>query len=393
MLGKLTKVGFLVLILALLTSVVAYAEEDMDDPVRLIGEITAVDTTAGTFSLEARNGASMIFHVAEETNYRSIDGSIKDLGDLQAGMKALVIGKRDANGGLVALMVAAGLPEDLPNIMKLKGVVEGVDLQGNAFALKSHEGEILRIAVGERTRYRSRDGSVEDLSDLNEGMRVQVGAVRREDGSLFALLVAASSASERPQRFKVLGEITQVIPGQNQFEVTSQSGDPLTITVNARTTFRSRDGSIDDIHDLKKGMKAIVVGFVGEEGQHIALIVGVADPEDPNPKPPQIDVKTIGRITSIGDHSFNIETRNQGNLTFTVTGSTVFKSRDGSVDGFDDLQVGMIVGVGAKRLGNGDLMALVVGVATRRGGRLVENPSGVPSSSEIPVTEFPTTLN
>ena len=62
-------------------------------------------------------------------------------------------------------------------------------------------------------------------------------------------------------------------------------------------------------------------------------------------------------------------------LTFTVDGSTTYKSRDGSIESFEDLQLGMIAAVGGKELGNGDLKAIVVGATLPKSDR-GELPSG-----------------
>jgi hypothetical protein len=73
----------------------------------------------------------------------------------------------------------------------------------------------------------------------------------------------------------------------------------------------------------------------------------------------------LGRISSIDDQSFTIESRNQGSLTFTVNSSTIYKSRNGSVDDFEDLQVGMITAVIAEKTWDGTYNAIIVGAGRR----------------------------
>jgi len=326
---------------------------------RALGEITSVNAITKSFTLQARSGEELQFKVNAQTKFRSPDGSIQGIEDLQSGMRALVVAIESEGNELLALMVAAGIPDDLPNVMRASGVIESVHVSESMFALETKDGDHLQFVVNDRTRFQSRDHSINGLEDLEPGMAAIVGAVVQEEGPPLALLVGAGKPQADRERIKVIGEITKVVPGQGTFDLTTRDGTDLTFNVVDKTVFRSRDGSIEDIHDLKKGMHAIVGGIKGEDGNLIALFVAAGNPEDA----PQMDVKAAGKITNLGDRSFTIQTRNQGSLTFTVDDSTIFKSRNGEVSSFDDLQIGMIVGVGAKELGAGQLKAIFVGVA------------------------------
>ncbi|MEE8567620.1 MAG: DUF5666 domain-containing protein [Anaerolineales bacterium] len=172
------------------------------------------------------------------------------------------------------------------------------------------------------------------------------------------------------------GDITKVVPGQGSFTLKTQEGEVISFLTNDRTRFVSRDGSVTDIHDLKKGMIALVGAVEKEEGSLMAIFVAAADfPDRP------VDVRVGGQIIYLGERSFTIETRGGDRMTFSVDGSTRYRSRDGSVEGFDDLQVGMIAIVGAKELRNGELKAVWVGVGRssaerdgRDSNRLEERP-------------------
>jgi hypothetical protein len=154
------------------------------------------------------------------------------------------------------------------------------------------------------------------------------------------------------------GEITGVVPGQSTFTLETRAGEALTFQTNDRTRFRSRDGSVEDIHGLKKGMVAIVGALEQNDGTLLAIFVGVGYPEDERPI---VDVWSIGRIVALEERSFTIVTRGGESEEFLVDGSTVYRSRDGSISDFDDLEEGMIVLVGAKELGGGQLKVVWVG--------------------------------
>ncbi len=363
MVGKFVKAGLLVLILSSVLAVRVNAEEEINTPkVRVVGEITGVNLDENTFVLNTRQGEDLKFLVIERTKYRSPDGSIHGLEDLSPGMKALVVAIRHPQRGLVALTVAAGEPDNLPETFRVNGKVIGVDLQTSTFSLLTDSGDTQRFKVIDRTRFKSRDGSVKGIHGLAIGMLTTVVAVKTEEGTPIAVLVVVGTQQDQPKRFEMLGEITNVVPGQDKFDLLNRAGESISITVSDRTRFRSRDGSIQDIHDLKAGMHAMVAGVVREDGEHHALLVAAGAPGNDAPRLPRGDARAAGRISSIEDRSFTIKTHNQGSLTFMVDSSTVFKSRDGRVDGFDDLEVGMIVGVVAKTQDDGRLIAVIVGV-------------------------------
>ncbi len=387
MTGKLSTAIVMVVLLSMITTGVVLADEQVEQQrVRFIGEITEVDLDSSSFALHSIAGKNLRFAVGEQTVFRSRDGSIQGLSDLSVGMKALVSAIRDSEGDLLAVIVAASEANDLPEIKRSAGTITTVNAEESSFVLHTNQGQLQEYAVGSRTRYRSRDGSVQSLSDIEPGMAAVVVSLDREDQIPLALLIGVARSDERPKRFTVIGEIIDVVPGQGTFDLETRNGRMLSFSVTERTKFRSRDGSIEDIHDLKKGMHAIVVGVWGSEGTIFALGVAAVDPDDINDLP-KFDLRALGRITSIGDQTFTIETRNQGSLTFSVDGSTRYISRRGNVESLEDLQIGMIAAVGAKELGNGDLKAILVGVGVPQIKRSAINSEVLPGRT--PINEGP----
>ena len=357
MMGKVSKALVFVLAVSLVMVSSAYAEEDViGDRIRVGGRIMGIDLQANTFSLHTLGGDDLQFIVTPTTRFRSPGGSIQKLSDLEVGMRALVIGTK-SESELVALAIVAAKQDD-PDRVRVFGEVIGVASTGGSFSLEKRDGEVVTILTDERTHFRSRDGSIQGLDDLETGMIALVIAVEQEDGGLLGLVVAAGHKQDLPnnlRRFK--GEITKVVPGQDTFSLETREGEVISFQTNDRTRFVSRDGSVTDIHDLKKGMIALVGAVEKEEGTLMAIFVAAADiPDRP------VDVRVGGQIISLGERSFTIETRGGDRMTFSVDGSTKYKLRDGSVEGFDDLQVGMLAIVGAKELGNDDLKAVWVGV-------------------------------
>ncbi|MCZ6530087.1 MAG: DUF5666 domain-containing protein [Chloroflexi bacterium] len=352
---RIATLGVLAVSLLVPSAVLAQIEapERPDGATRAAGEITGVVPGQGTFSLTTRQGSELEFQTNAETKFRSPNGSVEGIHDLKKGMKAFVVAAEQDNGTLLALMVAAGHPEDLPDGKQLGGVIESVNLEAQSFTLKTRDGEPVRIQIGDRTRFRGE--GIEGLSDLEPGMHARVVAIEQDEGGMMALLVAAGEPKDRPEVIKLGGEITGVVPGQGTFTLLNREGEEIELSTNERTKFHSRDGSVQDIHDLKKGMLARVGAVRQDDRQLLALVVAIGNPED-RPDRPELDVKVGGEVVATGDRSFTIQTRDGERMSFTVNENTHYRG----IGGLVELEIGMMAAVGANETDDG-LLAVFVG--------------------------------
>ncbi len=339
---------------------VAYAEGDAPDSnIRVAGVILSVDFPGNTFAVRTLSGTDVHVHVTGNTEYRSRDGSIQAFEDLVVDMRTIVAGQERGDGTINASVVFVATPEELPELMRSKGEVG--DVGDRFFTLLTEDGRSLIINVIDRTRFRSGNGEMNTLGDLKPGMAALVSAAKTEDNGIVALVVAAGNPGGdfRDRIFRTTGEITGVVPGQETFTVQSNEGESIAFVTGERTKFRSGDGSVTGIHDLKRGMFTMVGAIKMEDGTNLALVVLVGNPED-RPERPKV-VSASGKIVSLSSNSLTIETRSGEQKTFSVDGSIKYKSRDGSVNSFDDLEIGMIAIVGGRGLGNGEMLAVIVG--------------------------------
>lgn len=273
------------------------------------------------------------------------------------------------SAGILSLVLTLVLPataaaeEDSASRFRAAGEVTGIDRGASTFTLQPREGDELTIEVTEDTVFHSRDGSISGLEDMQAGMRAFVRGRVTEDGDRIARGVAVGDPAGRPEFERYAGTVASVVPGQNTFSVELRDGGETAFETSDRTRFRSRDGSVDGLEDLKKGM-LVRVGALAQDGGLLALVVLAGNPEDRPGQ--QVDIRRVGRIVSLGHNELTIETRSGEPFTFSVDGSTVYKSRDGSLDSFDDLEVGMIAAVGAKEIGNGQLKAVWVAAGQPR---------------------------
>ena len=106
---------------------VAYAEGDApDNQIRIAGVILNVGFPGQTFAVRTLSGSDVHVHVTGNTQYRSRDGSVQGFDDLVVDMRTVVVGQERGDGAINASVVFAATPEELPEIMRLKGKIDGV---------------------------------------------------------------------------------------------------------------------------------------------------------------------------------------------------------------------------------------------------------------------------
>jgi len=371
---KIYIVVLLVSVCALtITSAVSAEENPPEGRVRLFGQVTHIDATTSSFEMETRSGEEKTILVNEGTKYRSPGGEVQKLDDLARGMHVIVIAVEQGNSTTLAKKIigAANLPPER-DTMRVIGEITGVVAPNGSFSLRARDDRILRFETDERTRYRSQDGAIEGLEDLELGMKALVVARHSEEGSPMALLVAAGKIDDLQPIRQYKGEVSSVNYGQGLFTVLTEDDLELEFKISERTKFRSRDGDISSVNHLRSGMRIQIGSIVNEDGELIPLIIIVGSPQRRG-----FDVKTGGRIIEISGSSFTIEKRGGETKSFVVDATTRYASKDGSVKGFDDLEVGMIAFVGGESLDTEEVTARWIGAG--HPGREGEVKSSTPS--------------
>ncbi len=259
---------------------------------------------------------------------------------------------------------------------RLAGQVTSVDVASGTFGMETLKGEEIRIQTDENTEWHSREGSVEGIEDLEPGMPVFVLARETDDGGLLASHVGVGKPGKHARLIRFAGEVTAVSLDSSTFTLLNKDGEEGTFLVNEETRFRSRGGEINELAEREPGMLAGVLAKPQDEGLPLALVVAVGDPED-RPDRPRPEVRFIGEIIGLGDGSFTAETREGEQVTVLVDENTRYMSRNGEVNGFEDLEVGMKVAVGAMRTDEG-LLAKVVAAGKPHHDRPPRDRDGAP---------------
>lgn len=206
----------------------------------------------------------------------------------------------------------------------------------NQFTVISLRGDEYLILVDENTVFRTVEGDKAVFADLAVGLWVK-GRINKdpsEDDSAFiaGTVVILPGNFDPTEIRRARGEVTEVLVSQNSFVLETGGGESLAILVDSETRFA---GSISGLDDLEPGMKVGVGAVEQEDSTYLAVAVAGRFQEG---------ARSGGTIISVGTSDFSIEDQEGSQLAFVVTEDTRFRSWQ-DIDGLEDLEAGMVVGV------------------------------------------------
>ena len=239
-----------------------------------------------------------------------------------------------------ALSSGKGLKDQHPNQRMLIGKV--LEIEADQFTAEGLNGEVHTILVTDETLFHMRgeergEGEEASFSDLAAGMFVGVYNRKDDSGEVSARLVVLLPEDFDPANVRgrrIFGEVNMVTAGGGFFKLDTRSGETLTITVDENTRYA---GGLESLGDLEKGLKVGVLVQKLEDESLLAKAVLGGQFERP-----RFD-KQGGKLTAIDGQQITITDRDEQDYTFTITDETRFASRDGEVQGLEDLGVDMIV--------------------------------------------------
>ena len=360
MFRKVTLLGVVVLILAAIMAAptLAAAEvqvevetDQLRQPRRAVrGEILVVDLVSQSFQFLAGRHGELTIQATPRTQYR---GAVSGLEDLTAGMIAGIILRPvgDTAAGerpeLEAIWVF--VPENQPEVRRYAGELQEIDLPAGTFRLATeHRGELV-VEVDQDTQYRGVSG----LSDLSPGLRIVI-AVKENDGGLLAILVAVPQ--EIPGE-KFIGHVVAVDLATESFDLQKRDGLQVSFQTNDATRFHSRGGQVEGLNDLAPGQIAAVIAEPQGNGSYLALAVGVTKPRLPRP------IRVAGQIENLANQTIQVHTRDGDSVRIQVDENTHFRSPDGQVNEFGDLQIGDHIIIAAIHKEEGLILAKLIVVA------------------------------
>ncbi|KAA3647073.1 MAG: hypothetical protein DWQ07_06145 [Chloroflexi bacterium] len=343
MLRKLILSLSLTLVSALAIGSPALAQEippDRPGQQRGFGQI--IDLGDDWFVVENRAGTHTVF-VNAETEYKYPDCAPASFAELK--LRMWVAGSATPNdaGDLVADVVIL-TPDDFdPSDVRgrlVRGEVIAVSFSEETFTLNTADDHVVRIVTTLETNFY---GGLSSFDDIKLGIHIIVQAQPSDvDPATAESLVAAGVASgtgQRPGAKRFAGLISAVNLDASTFTIDKRNGEQSTFLVDDETQFHSRDGVVLSLAEVEAGMAAVVGAELVDDGTLLAkgVAVGEADLLDAE--------KARGEVTTVGDASFTLTTRDGAVLTFSVTDTTRFVSRDPEFNGLEDIEIGMNLAV------------------------------------------------
>jgi hypothetical protein len=307
------------------------------------GQVTGL--SQNQFTVKNKNNEKTIT-VNDQTKYYAWNGESRFFSDLLLNEWVIVRVSKQADGSLLALQVVL-LPQSFDGSalnQRSAGIITAVNPSANGFSLKNRNGQELTFTTNASTVFL---GKISNLSDLKAGMAVSEGGIRQSDGSLLAMVIAARQPLARH-----IGKITAVNPAAFTFTMKTAKGEDITYQVDANTVFRSPQGEVKSLSDLKSGMAAIVASKAGSNGYQLATNVLAGDLLDL-----RLGRWNAGTVTSVSPGSFSIQNLLGAAMTFQVNDATRFLSAGNKVKSLSDLTDGAIVLIHYQRQVNGDLLA------------------------------------
>ncbi len=263
--------------------------------------------------------------VSDRTEIQGQEGQTIPFSELQVGMMARVRVRVEMDR-ILALRIRVRTGNDFT--FEVKGTITAVQDQG--FDLDNHF-----IAVAERTKYYGPGGEELTFADLEMGMYVQVHGILGDDLVPTALRVKVEDRPG-PREFEVKGFIHE--KSDNAILLTWGTGTgtmgpdfALKILVTDNTRILDEDDQPIPFEDLQVGDFVEVHGFVNENGEPVARLIEVEDPE-------RREISVSGTIQELGDRILVVRS-----IPFEVTEATRILDDMGQTLSFADLAVGMFV--------------------------------------------------
>ena len=157
-----------------------------------------------------------------------------------------------------------------------------------------------------------------------------------------ALPVAAQAQDVTPgERFRLAGEVTGVVLDAQLMLVRTVRGEDWRIQVTDETEFRSPSGEVESLEDIEVGMRVAVSGLLTDDGA-LASTIAITTGEDS----PRLQ-RAAGTISAVRPEvpTFELEGGDGESWTFLVTDEARFVSRQGTIQGVEDLEPGMLAAV------------------------------------------------
>ncbi len=274
------------------------------------------------------------FYVDSETEIKGRHDSYLTLSDLTAGMFVEIKALLQDDGSYLAIKIEVEERKEEAFEIEFKGAIDSL---GTDYLVIGGQ----KILVTDQTEIEIKKHQKGALSDLQIGMKIEVKALRLNDGSLLAVKIEVEDGENGYQKIELTGAIDSL---STDFIIL------LGYTVYVDTNTIILDGRYmpATLNDLKKGQIVKVKGFIQDDGSVLAYKIKAKDFW-------MAHFNIEGVIEALSADKITVQ-----GVTFNIDSATIFYNYDHTPIQFTDLTVGQTVKVKAVRETDGSYLALTV---------------------------------
>lgn len=275
---------------------------------------------------------------------------------------------------LATVGVAAAAPVEVKRGDALMGDVTAIT--GNTLTVQTLAQGVVKVQTDANTRFRMKDKSNADLSDINVGDRIAARGLRT-NAVLHADVVVIVPANLHDV---VLGEV-QSING-NTVVVTKRDGATVNVVTSATTKFHTKDNPNASLADVKVGDGLQAAGVLSGDTLNAAEVRSGPAPKRQSSNGPL----ALGQIKSIDGSVLTLNTGFGGSLTVNLNSSTfiVVRGQGGATIGSpaDLVQGAGVMVIGTRSSDGTSISAVAILIGGQRGPKQNGQPqSGAPSQT------------
>ena len=303
-------------------------DEDNDHEMEIKGSIESIADSSIVV-----NG--MFIRITEQTLILDHNKMHLSLNDLQVGM-IVEIEAQMMNGEKVALKIKIEDKSDDDYTLEIKGVIDS--LTANYLVIDNQR---IYFDSGTFVKYDHHMMGSGSIDDLQVGQYVEIKAMVKADGQLWAHKIEIEDAAAIQNKVVVKGVIDSV--GTDFILVYDK-----VIVVDDSTEIYGAHHTSLSFSDLRKGQVVKVKGELQTDGSILASTIKVKELWSKY-------VELKGAVETIDANGFTVQ-----GVYFNVDSTTIFFGNNHQLISFSDLQVGDVVEVKARRLSDNSLLAIKV---------------------------------
>jgi len=238
-------------------------EKTDEQQLMLEGVVSAIDTTANTFSL-----------IDEDGNVFTLNADPGLLASIQVGGIYEVKASIAADGSLTAVTIEASQGNDQGHSLSLEGVIQTYDVSSGLLSLAGDNGESFTLMVNSQTQIKADDGASATLAD---GQQIHATVQLNSDGKTYTVLTIeiqdnASSGDE----MTFGGTLLSYDATSGQLKISTSESQTLSFATNAQTEVKG----VPSLDAIPIGTILKIDAQVQTDGSYLATRVEVPDSQE-----------------------------------------------------------------------------------------------------------------